>query len=1019
LTPEFVEEEAIRGDIVLRGAVVLLALLFGWTNLADTSLLTRIRTGQYLASHGILPPRTDVFSSTATDRPWYNLAWLGDLCLAGLYQIGGDSLLTVWTAVASAAAFWLIGRTAMPGIPTWWNSIIAAAAVVAAFPWLTAGPEVVTILGMALLLWVLHRPCARGRHWGSLAGLFFLWSNVDPHAWIGLVVLWAFAIGSLRSKPAEGRPIPAGKPLIKGAAAATIAAMVHPFHWHVLQAPWLQYAYEYPAGRLYKTIGTHFPWIWQPLTSPVFWRTADLFAITAIALAGLALMMLLLNFRKLSLGHVLAWLFINLIALGAGHFLPVAAVVNAVIAGLNGQAWYSRTFRQTYSIAWTELAFSRGGRAITVFGLFALAYLMMNGAITGADGRRLGFGFDWRIETAIESLNHLNKDAFDDHPFNGRVEQGDQLIWTGLKPFVDTRLSLFAHGPSDLLQTHRATWAALTAARDEQAESGQPDVWKKTFSDYKISRVLSRLTGEDGLNKYRLLALLMTNPEMRLTRLDAAAAEVCRTDTGSSPELKAYVEKNGGGNFIEQAFATDAEPLPGLPAWPRELTTYDRWLIQPESIMPMSGQLSQHYWILATQLPPRLAADQRPAETAFALRMLAVREGRRALRQDPNNHLIYRLLGNVYQELYSQEKTIAANYSVEHDAVMRVHEMLAAYYGALLTSPQKATDHEQLGRILASLNYRDVALYHLQQLRQLTGDWTTVSASDPDYARRRDENRELARVLGEQVKSVDEQVNAELDKGSDPMAVAQRAAQAGCPQQAIKLLTENETEVAQNPSAALFFGQLLMIVGRTEDAWERLEEMERIVPKGSDLQPMWRTICAFVNLAYGDYARADVLLSADLYDNGTSRVRALLEGSPLMSSIALRQDLFATTRTLTAVDALLNFPTRFATSYFLRSLVELEVGQNKAAVDGLSRIINYAPDAALRPLAVAYLFLCTGRMESVVGPGNQIPIWEGIFAADSTTDAAKSPVETPPQPPVQAIPIESTGSDKVENSPPP
>lgn len=46
LTPELVEDEAIRGDFVIRWAVVLLALLFGWTQIDDTSLLVRIRNGQ-------------------------------------------------------------------------------------------------------------------------------------------------------------------------------------------------------------------------------------------------------------------------------------------------------------------------------------------------------------------------------------------------------------------------------------------------------------------------------------------------------------------------------------------------------------------------------------------------------------------------------------------------------------------------------------------------------------------------------------------------------------------------------------------------------------------------------------------------------------------------------------------------------------------------------------------------------------------------------------------------------------
>src|SRR5689334_5445371 len=64
LTPELVEDEAIRGDFVLRWSVVLMAFLVGSTKLADSVTLVHIKSGQYMASHGVLPPRTDVFSYT-------------------------------------------------------------------------------------------------------------------------------------------------------------------------------------------------------------------------------------------------------------------------------------------------------------------------------------------------------------------------------------------------------------------------------------------------------------------------------------------------------------------------------------------------------------------------------------------------------------------------------------------------------------------------------------------------------------------------------------------------------------------------------------------------------------------------------------------------------------------------------------------------------------------------------------------------------------------------------------------
>ena len=68
LTPEMVEEEAVRGDFMLRWAAIFLAVLMGFTQINDTKPLVLIRSGDYMRSHGMLPPRTDVLSLTAAEK---------------------------------------------------------------------------------------------------------------------------------------------------------------------------------------------------------------------------------------------------------------------------------------------------------------------------------------------------------------------------------------------------------------------------------------------------------------------------------------------------------------------------------------------------------------------------------------------------------------------------------------------------------------------------------------------------------------------------------------------------------------------------------------------------------------------------------------------------------------------------------------------------------------------------------------------------------------------------------------
>jgi len=117
LTPELVEEEAIRGRP--RNPVVgcVAGLSAGSTRIAETAVPGARQTGQYLAKNGIIPPAHDIFSYTAGDRPWTNLAWGFDLLAAGIHDLGSFAGLSAFKALLVAIAFWLMSLVSRPGIP--------------------------------------------------------------------------------------------------------------------------------------------------------------------------------------------------------------------------------------------------------------------------------------------------------------------------------------------------------------------------------------------------------------------------------------------------------------------------------------------------------------------------------------------------------------------------------------------------------------------------------------------------------------------------------------------------------------------------------------------------------------------------------------------------------------------------------------------------------------------------------------------------------------------------------------
>ncbi len=137
---------------------------------------------------------------------------------------------------------------------------------------------------------------------------------------------------------------------------------------------------------------------------------------------------------------------------GAGglcaHLLPVAGIVSCAVATLNAQIWYRATFSQQYTLDSMPLLWNRGGRAITVLSLLLLGIMASNGMLMGRDGRRIGAGFSPRMTANIAGAEKVALAVQAKEVFNFRLEQGDLLIWAGMKPYVDRRLTLYAQGRS-------------------------------------------------------------------------------------------------------------------------------------------------------------------------------------------------------------------------------------------------------------------------------------------------------------------------------------------------------------------------------------------------------------------------------------------------------------------------------------------------------------------------------------------------------------------------------------------
>ncbi len=1002
LTPELVEDEAIRGDTMLRWAVVLLAFLLGCTQIAETATLVHVKSGQYMAGNGWLPPTHDVFSYTAQDRPWVNLSWLFDLAAAGVFAVGCAVGLSVIKAVLAAVIFGLVVHISRAGVSTWWGSVSAALALLACTPQFTAQPELVTLLGIAGTLWWLVRWQAEGasvRLW-TLPVLFAVWSNLDDRIFLGLALLLLYAVGEAVGHLLGRRGLAdrnRRKQLWTVLAVCFVAALLNPFGWNSLTAPLTLYGVEYPALRAH--------WGSSPpvddlryycLFDPVHWKTLSHHTLAGLLLLVAAVVSFVLNRTRVKIGHVFVFAGFVGFALAAGRELAAASLVAGVLGTLNAQDWYRASFRQTYSVETSELLFSRGGRAVTVLALFAVAFLAIGGRLSGPDRRRIGVGFDHALQVHIDALRDDVKDAYDDHPFHFTIRQGDVLIWIGRRVFVDSRVAVYSGtGDADLLARHDRTRRALRAASEEVRGSGQPDVWKATFHDFQITHAIPRLAGLRP--DYRTYIDLLTSDDWQLTRLGAAVAVFYRSDL-KDPQLRSldgyqdYLEAHRV-DFVKEAFRTKIAKFPQPIDWARAPSFYQKYLVRRRTNRPSSVQRAHHY-----QAHLELHARGRlrlPAAMQAAFAYLAIRDANAALNEDSQNAEAYRILGRAYTSLGNLESLIARSFGIEFANSMRLHQTLHAYNQSLKIDPTSLATHWELFKTYLSLNKRDLALRALNAYDRQTLERTNLTDAEKEQQlayiqvqqQLSDEvdrvtiqvDRKIQLIISSKKTPADRaaiQVDRKIQRNLDRLGIATFAYQQGCVLLALKLLEEDLAFVASNPFAQLLQARLLMEAGRSEDAFDVLGRLEGVAEGVGMVN--WRTPAALVSLARADYSRAVTLWNEQAGILEDQSVGLLLRTLPLAESPRG----WPLNQTRAATASLIQMPNQMAELRFHSALCHIEAGRLDEAAAVLRRILAENPETPLRCLVRFYLFQLTEELIDAYPPSDRIPVMPDMFAPE-------------------------------------
>ncbi len=978
LSPEIVEDEAIRGDFVMRWAVVGLAILLGCSQIAETKTLVHIRSGEYLAQHGFLPPAKDYLAFTRTDQPWVNLSWLFDLVAAAKYHAGGGMALSLFQAVIAAIIFALLVHTVRPGIRTWWGSVCAAFALLACFRHFTIQPELITLLGVALTVWLLIRSqegSATKEQW-ALIPVIWIWSQMDSRAFLGwgLLLLYGLGelIGSLLGRPGftDSRR---RTQFWTVTGLSVLAAGLHPFTWHAWTSPFALYGVEYPAWREAYPIPTR-----AELGAWPIWDQRFRFWLNHEGVAGLYLMVaafvtMALNYRRVAAAHLAMFLGINAAAVVATHELAAASLVNCVLATLNAQEWFLARYGQTYSIEWTFLAFSRGGRAVTVFALFALAYLTISGRIDGANGKRTGLGFDEDLQSLMTGYVDVVNDSYDDRPFPFVVRQGDLLIWAGQKSFIDSRLELFyPGGDSSLYSLHIKTRAALRSRQSKLEGAGDRAHWRKVFDQYQITHVVVRMSGLSITPNYKTFDDLQKSFDWKLTGLTSAAAVFYRTDLRQDRELREYVDRRAL-DMTDLAFREEATPVTEPQVWPTSVSDYQKTLSPPKMVVPGDATLAAHYIHLGS-------LDQARLRQQIAALQLAVRSARAALRENPNSAEAYRTLGTAYAVLDQLENFELRRHGVAIPHLLRYYQISSAYQTSLRLEPNDPFLHQEVAGLYERVGKPDLMLRHLKELERLRPPVTK------DLEEKAEQQlaavNQLVAKLEDGLAALQGEIDSRLQQGEHRITTAMFAYQNNAVLTAIKTLEDDKVALAQSTPAQILLSGWLIEAGRVEEADQMLRSMEQRM--GIEQTPGWRDNAVYAAWAQGDYGRVAKLYEDAVAAGEQRRVTASLMTGPLtaVASPVLPADRYPWMHLLSMQDVAGVRAMELGTHLTCLALCRLEQGDLPAAKAALQQVFDSAPDNLYRPLQVLYWNCLTGEQLDIEPPNDWIPLTNDAFAEE-------------------------------------
>jgi hypothetical protein len=541
ITPEEMVRSTRRLDRTLVVVALLVAFFLASFSIRNSDIFLHMATGRALLQ-GDYHFGTDPFSSTTAGIYWVNHAWLFDLLVYGVYQLGGGLGLVVTRCLIIIGLAIFLMRTRRAGQSLWAPAACTGLALLAMSPRFLMQPVLLSYLFLAVTLFLLERSRPRfGVSWDDVPGrrhgpaesggwsplwllppLFVLWVNCDEWFLLGPFTVILYGLGELFQElfnPVSAGPDVPDRGRRKALALVTVACLaaclVNPHHIHGAFTLPSQLPLNPGAMALQAAPDNEFFGIFARPSDPDYFKSTSLGGSwagrAALPLLALGLISFIVNSAGWRWWRGLIWAAFLLLSLYHARAIPFFALVSAPIMALNFQDFAARKFGRSVRTERVWKEWSIGGRVLTVVAGVALLATAWPGWLHGApDNPQLSrrVAWDLRVDDSLkalaEKLGEWRKQGFlkpEDHGFNAIADIAHYCAWfcPEEKGFLDLRFDLYPETAQTFLDIRKAL---------DPMATDDPAAFEKLFRDKKcpINHVLLAANRPSAISTFIRLA---------------------------------------------------------------------------------------------------------------------------------------------------------------------------------------------------------------------------------------------------------------------------------------------------------------------------------------------------------------------------------------------------------------------------------------------------------------------------------------------------------------------------------